>query len=131
MEDSMSNRLPDFMFERDSIAEQEGGFLLAGVLLTDIPKGKIEEADQRFIAFIIERLGQAFRAGSSIMSAGIWRTGEIPADAANAPYPSDLISDRCEKCVSIIVRVQPVSGLEDGIRIDEETARKLGCIPVH
>jgi hypothetical protein len=57
-----ADRLPNFIFGRDKAAEEAGGFILAGQLVTDFPKDKEpSESESAEIAEIIRGLTREVR----------------------------------------------------------------------
>jgi hypothetical protein len=71
-------RLPDFIFGRRKEAEK-GGILLAGMLVTDIPKDQqIGPDDQVVIQAAIDALVREVRRDPNLAEVGMWREGKSP-----------------------------------------------------
>ena len=99
------DRLPDFIFGRNKAVEQAGGFVLAGQLVTDIPKRtKPKRRDSELIASIIQRLVDAARLDPDLQEAGVWRGGRKPDDGLAPPFPAAAMIDRMRRCVVVVVR---------------------------
>jgi len=111
-----ADRLPDFIFGRDKAAEKAGGFILAGRLVTDIPKReRPSESDQRMISEIVECLTREAKRDPDMSEASIWRGGVKPANAT--PISDAAVIARMRRCAVVVVRVDPRS---DGLmRLDE------------
>jgi hypothetical protein len=112
------DRLPDFIFGRDKTTEEAYGFLLAGKLVTDIPKHKQpSEDDQQLIAELIQWLAQTAQRDPDLDEAGVWRDGVKPPDGLSPPFPDDAIQARVDRCLVVGVRVDPRN---DGfLRLDD------------
>jgi hypothetical protein len=121
---SKSDRLPDFIFGRDKAAEAAGGFVLAGMLVTDIAKGDDARAqrDGPLIADIIKSLLREARRDPHLAEVGFWRDPtNRPPHGLKPPFPDDMMIARMDHCLTIAVRVDP---RDDGMmRIDEELFR--------
>jgi hypothetical protein len=102
-------RLPDFIFGRDKFAEEQCGFLLAGRLVTDIPKDTKEPSneDQKLIGKIIQALLEEVRNDPHLQEVGIWRGGVKPDHRISPPFPDDLMIARMKRCIVVGVRVDP------------------------
>jgi hypothetical protein len=100
--------LPDFIFGRRRDIEQAYGFVLAGVLVTDIPKGrKPSEDDSGLISLITRSLVDEARLDPNLQEVGVWRGGVKPADGLSPPFPDALMQARMQRCNVIEVRVDP------------------------
>ena len=79
-----TGRLPDLIFGRRLDIEQETGLVLAGTLVTDIPKGaKLRKRDQRLIQHLIRVLANEVKDSPDLAETGIWRDGAKPADGVS------------------------------------------------
>jgi hypothetical protein len=91
---------------REREVEQQAGFLLAGKLVTDIPKTKPpDERDSDMIRAIIQGLMQEVRRDSLPEESEVWR-GRQPNNAM-AEFDPDELRLRCERCVVVVVRIEP------------------------
>jgi hypothetical protein len=96
---SEADKLPDFIFGRDKAAEKAGGFILAGKLVTDIPRHeKPSESEKLLIRDIIQRLTDAAKRNPDMQEAGIWRNGVKPADGLAPPFPEAAMLARVKRC---------------------------------
>jgi hypothetical protein len=117
-------RLPNFIFERDKTAEETGGFMLAGKLLTDISKHtKPSAGDQQLISELVGHLTRAAERDPHMDRASIWRSGVKPSDAlVEGPAFDAAISVRLKRCIVVGVRVDPRNDgflrLDDGLLAD-------------
>ena len=77
-----SDGLPDFVFGRNRTAEREGEFMLAGRLVTDIPKDDPEgfKRDEAFIKHMVGTLLDEVKHDPDLQEAGFWRIRTPPAD---------------------------------------------------
>jgi hypothetical protein len=117
-------RLPDFIFCWNFAAEREVGFLLAGLLITDLPKTtKPRGKDKKLIRRAIRQLTEVARENLDMSQAGIWRTGKRPADGMEPPFSDALMAERIKRCVCIEVRIDP--GPSDRIKLDTDLVRQL------
>ena len=102
-----ADRLPDFIFWRDKATEETCGFLLAGKLVTDIPKhNEPSERDQQLIGEIIQALTREAQRDPDLQQAGIWR-GVKPPDGVGPAVPESAIIARAKRCIVVGVRVDP------------------------
>ena len=74
------DRLPDFIFCRDKTAEEAGGFILAGTLVTDTPKLHRSERRRELhqIAEVIERLLHEVERDPELQEASIGTALRLP-----------------------------------------------------
>jgi len=101
---SVTGRLPDFVFERRRDIELECDFVLAGMLLTDVPKGgKLNKSDDELIRQIISQLGDIVKRKPNLTKAGIWRTGQQPPDGLTPPFDDHLLEERARRCICVMV----------------------------
>jgi hypothetical protein len=96
------DRLPHFIFGRDTDAESRGGFWLAGLLVTDTPKDR--KTSESELAGIVKQLLQAVKDNPNLGEAGLWR-GDPPPDRYAQPYPEEAMKARMDRCISIAVRI--------------------------
>jgi hypothetical protein len=110
-------RLPDFVFGRDKVAEQAGGFILAGRMVTNILKGKKpDEEDQVFTHHVINSLVDTVRRDPHMQEAGAWRHSKPPGGLSPL-FPDAAMIEETERCAVIEVRIDPRG---DGtIRLDD------------
>ena len=104
------DRLPHFIFGRNKTAEREGGFLLAGRLVTDIEKGDDDglKRDKPLIDHIIGTIIDGVKGDPDLQWAGIWRDPENrPADRYTLPYPDGPMKARIDRCIMFEVRIEP------------------------
>jgi hypothetical protein len=127
MSDDQQARLPHFIFGRLPEIEREGGFTLAGMLVTDIPKTKKRPSkrDQMLIKSIIEALTDNVVSDPHMHEAGIWRGGRKPADGASTPFDDELMRKRVQRCIVIAVRIDPSSDTSR-IKLDSDLLRQMG-----
>jgi hypothetical protein len=98
-EESMK-RLPDFIFGR----RIDGPGKLAGLLVTDIPKGQLPANGE--IGLVMSDIWEAFEADPTITQVGLWRGGLKPAEGLSPPFPDVLMKARCEACVCVAVVIE-------------------------
>lgn len=67
-----------FVFERNRAAEVECGYLLAGHLIVDFPKGTLEEETKPIVTGIIKHLCEMHAAGNLKDLATGWVKGTMP-----------------------------------------------------
>jgi hypothetical protein len=115
---SETDRLPDFVFVRDQAAEKVGGFILAGTLVTDIPKGKDpSKGESSEIAEVIERLMHELECDPEMPEASIWRGGVKPPDGLEPPFDGAAVLARVKRSAVVMVRIAPCT---DGFpRLDD------------
>jgi hypothetical protein len=72
--DRIGHPLPDFVFLRSRDIELDGGFLVGGTLVTDIPKGrKPSRRDRLFILQIMAELRKILKSAPDFDEASFWR----------------------------------------------------------
>lgn len=123
----MSNatgRLPDFIFGRRRDIEEEVGLVLAGTLVTDIPKGsRPRKRDQRLIQLVISQLVRAVQSDPSIVETGMWRRGTKPPEGLAPPFDDHLMEERCKRCICVTVRVD--GGPDEVVKLDSDLLRQM------
>jgi hypothetical protein len=81
-----SGVMPEFTFYRDSETERQGGFLLAGILATDIPKGTpITPQQAERIEAVMQKLVVQVQTMPPDAVIDLWTPGQAPR---NPFYPS-------------------------------------------
>jgi hypothetical protein len=112
------DKLPDFIFGRDRAAEEAGGFVLAGRLVTPFPKReKPSAAESEEIAALIQKLTTMAREDPAMAGVGAWRGNVKLPDGLKPPFPDAAMLARMERCAVVIVRIDPRN---DGLmRIDD------------
>ena len=102
--DRIGHHLLDFVFflrRRD--IELDGGFLVGGTLVTDIPKGrKPSRLDRLFILRIMAEL-RILKSAPDFDEANFWRAAISPADGLSPLFDEGLLEDRCRRCMCIMV----------------------------
>jgi hypothetical protein len=77
----MIKALPQFVFVRQPEIERKEGWAIAGVLITDLPRGgELSEQDQRDIERLTQALVRAVMADPTTREADLWH-GRAPPDA--------------------------------------------------
>jgi hypothetical protein len=106
------------IFGRDRATEQQGGFLLAGLLVTDLPINdkSINDADTEIITHIVRRLVDSRWEDPFLHEAGSWRAPQKPADGMSPPFPVDLMRERMDRCLVLNIGVEPYEGEPDQMR---------------
>jgi hypothetical protein len=104
----MTDTLPNFIFARLIDIERDLGLVLAGALVTDIPRSRRNPSkrDMRVLAEIIEQLTAKALDDPDMFEAGIWRSGSKPDGGANPPFDNDAVKGRMDRCLCIEVRVR-------------------------
>jgi hypothetical protein len=122
--------MPAFVFDRRRHVELEAGFLLAGQLFVDIPKGKLKGRDERFIHKIIQRLTANARSGlmqpTDALIVG-WRGGVKPPNAADIT-DDKLMGAWAARSIEVVVRVDPRPPHKDGPRPDSDLLAQMGIL---
>ena len=119
---TIMGRLPDFIFARRRDIELEANLMLAGVLVTRIPKGiEVSGCDPRKIEQIIAQLWDAMKDQPDMNAAGIWHQGTRPADGLRPPFDARLLEDRCRRCVCLLVAL----GTELVINVPSDVMRQI------
>ena len=114
-----ADRLPDFFFIRDRAAEEAGAFILAGRLVTDIPRHNVpSESDQRLITDTLEGVMHLARGDPDLEVACAWRSSELPPDALSTTFPADAVNERVKRCGVVLVRIDR-NGRDELMRIDD------------
>jgi hypothetical protein len=126
-----TEKYPAFVFQRRRHVELEAGFILAGQLIVDIPKGtkKLKGRHQRMIEEIIQRLTTDARSGLMPADALVfgWHGGSRPPNAVDTNN-DEIMSAWAARSTAIGVRVDPRN---DGfLRVDSDALRQMG-IPKH
>jgi hypothetical protein len=119
--------MPDFIFIRDQEVEIEGGFVLAGTLITSIQKTAKPRApterEQEMISEAIERLtaeSKQMTADAVIFIWGMAGIGAVPTDAEIGAWAKDHIK--------ITVRIDPRPN-DGSFRLCETDLRRMGINP--
>jgi len=97
--------MPSFVFARCPDVEHEGGFLLAGILVVDLPAA--DRRKMRVIEDIVEELAE--RAQSGVLGDELtvgWRGDREPENAINQ-YDDLTLAAWARGCLKIVVRVDP------------------------
>jgi hypothetical protein len=105
--------LPDFLFGRDHALEHQGGYVLAGKLVTNIPKSrrKLTPKENRLISQVIRTLVHEVAMEPHLTEAGIWLDGCRPVDGAQPPFDTEQVfRARTDACIVV------------GVVVDRETA---------
>jgi hypothetical protein len=114
-----ADRLPDFFFIRDKAAEAAGGFILAGRLMTDIPRHSVpSERDKQLISEILEGVTRLARGDPDLDEACAWRNSELPPDALVPPFSEAEVLERVTRCGVVVVRIDR-KGRHEPMRIDD------------
>jgi hypothetical protein len=123
--------MPAFIFGRRRDVELEAGFILAGQLIVDIPKGKkLNQREQQMITEIVQRLtaqAQSRQMPDDAIVCG-WPGGSRPANAADV-HDNALVESWAKDRVVIALRVDPREG--GRVRIDSDIARQAGFVKRH
>lgn len=123
-----TGRLPDFIFSRRRDTELECDFVLAGMLLTDIPKERaLSGHDNLLIQQIISQLRLSMKDAPELTEAFIWRTENKPADGLSPPFDDRLLEERCCRCHCIMV----TSGTGSVVKVPSELLRNGKADIVH
>src|SRR5262245_28857641 len=79
----MPQVMPEFVFQRRRHIEIEAGYILAGQLIVDIPKGKLNKRRQRRINKMLQMLTDMVQSGQMQNDAMIyaWPRGQRPINA--------------------------------------------------
>jgi hypothetical protein len=112
--------MPAFVFERRRHVEQEAGFILAGQLIVDIPKGtKPKGRHKRMIAKIVQQLTAEAQSGHMPVDALVfgWRGGLKPPNAVDT-HDDEMMSDW----------VESRSGGVSGPRRDSDGVAQMGLL---
>jgi hypothetical protein len=119
---------PLFVFARRHDIEIEAGFVLAGNLIVDIPKGLMGHRQKKMIQKIIGGLlARSSEMPDDALVYG-WAHGAKPADAVNVDDDAQMAA-WADRCVKIGVRIDPRN---DGkIRVDSDLERQLGLAQEH
>jgi hypothetical protein len=129
--------MPAFVFERSRHVELEAGFVLAGQLIVDIPKGKLKGRHKRIVQGIIQRLTTEARSGRMPTDALVfgWHGAAKLAKEGLARPPNavdtsndEIMSAWAARSIVCAVRVDPRN---DGLmRFDSDVLRQMG-LPKH
>ena len=115
--------MPLFIFIRNSDIEAEGGFLLAGKLIMDIPHKKMQKKQQMIAELIRNLTADRHRIGSNALV--ICWPGEAPSDADEVEHNDALMMAWIDKCQCIGVRVDPRE-YDGSLRLDSEQMQEMG-----
>jgi hypothetical protein len=100
-----TGRFAGLHFGHDKAAKA-AGFLLAGKLVTDIPKSRApNEVDIEEIAAVVQRLIDTTRDWPDAVETGVWRDGSKPADGLSPPFPDDALNERVRRCVVVNIYI--------------------------
>jgi hypothetical protein len=97
--------MPAFVFARYPDIEQEGGFLLAGVLVVDLTEA--DKCNMRLVEDIVEELTE--RAQSGVLGGELtvgWHGGRKPENAVDQ-WDDPTLAAWARGCLKITVRVGP------------------------
>jgi hypothetical protein len=123
--------MPAFVFIRRRDVEREGGFILAGQLIVDIPKGtNPKRRHQRMIDEILRQLTANAQSGQMPDDAIVygWRGGCRPDDAVDV-HNNALMKNWVSGRLVCAVRVDPRN---DGyMRFDSDLLMKMGLAKRH
>jgi hypothetical protein len=115
-------RLPDFIFLRDFDAEKAGNFMLAGHLVTDLPKDS-EPSDEtkKFVNGLLVDLAKKAKSDPDLYEATIWRPDNRPANAidADSPEAQAALDDKIRRCIVMVI------GISRG-DLDDEWPSRVG-----
>ena len=119
--------MPAFVFLRHRHVEREAGFILAGQLIVDIPKGtkKLKGRHKRMIAKILRRLTTDAQSGFMPADALVfgWHGGSRPPNAVDTSN-DQIMSAWAARSIVIVVRINPRN---DGLmRFDSDALRRAG-----
>jgi hypothetical protein len=119
-----ADRLPDFIFLRERAAEEAAAFILAGRLVTDIPKYNVpSESDQRLITDTLEGVMHLARGDPELEAACAWRSSELPPDALSATFPAAAGNERVKCCGVVAMRIDR-NGRDELMCIDTKAPAK-------
>jgi hypothetical protein len=118
--------MPAFVFARRHDIELEAGFILAGMLIVDLPREveELTEDEQQMVAAIIRQLTDAAQSGRMAADALVygWHGGRRPPDAVDTGN-DEVMAAWARDCLTIGVRVDPRN---DGrLYIDSDIMRQL------
>ena len=97
--------MPSFVFARCPDIEHEGGFLLAGILVVDLPEA--DNRNMRLVEDIVEELTE--RAQSGVLGDELtvgWQDDRKRENALNQ-YDDLTLAAWARGCLKIVVRVDP------------------------
>jgi len=123
----MPKVMPEFVFERLRHIEIEAGYILAGTLIVDIPKGKsLNKRRQRRVNQILQMLTDMVQSGQMPNDAMIycWPPGQTPTNADAITDDESLMTQWVKTRMAIGVRAG-----NDGFRADSDMMRQLGYSP--
>jgi hypothetical protein len=98
-----ADKLPNVIFFREKAVEKAGGFLLAGRLVTDLPKH--EPPSESDLRDVIELLIDGARRDPDMQEASLWLGGGKPADALASPFPEAAMLARVKRCAVVVLRI--------------------------
>jgi hypothetical protein len=127
---------PIFAFARRQDIELEAGFILAGQLVVEIPKGADDDRQRSIVADIIRMLTERAKSGEMSKDAMIyaWPGNHRPANAVDTD-DDEAMQAWADKSLRVIVRVgekrteDPDDPRSDGVRLDSDLMRQAGLIP--
>ena len=129
--------MPAFMFERRSHVEHEAGFILAGQLVVDLPKGtEPTERHKRMVQDIINQLTAEARSGFMPADAVVcgWHGGTKPPNAVDTNIDTNddkIIRAWIERSLTIGVRVDPRPPSDEGPRLDSDALAQMGLLKLN
>jgi hypothetical protein len=122
---SKQQTMPAFVFARRHDIELEAGFILAGMLIVDLPrKVELTENEQQMVGAILQKLTDAAQSGRMPADALVygWHGGGRPPDAVDTGN-DEMMAAWARDCLTIGVRVDPRN---DGwLTIDSDLMRQL------
>jgi hypothetical protein len=124
---STTAEFPAFVFERQHHVETEAGFVLAGLLIVDLPESsKMSNEEVCLLGEIVQQLGELAESGKMPDDAIVtgWRGGRKPSNAVDTNDDA-LMSAWAERSIGIVLRIQPRCGA-DHLRIVSDAPRHTG-----
>jgi hypothetical protein len=125
--------MPAFVFQRHSHVEQEAGFILAGQLVVDLPKGtEPTERTKGMVQDIVNQLTAEARYGFMPADTVVcgWHGGAKPPNGVDIDN-DDLMSAWVERSLTIAVRVDPRPPSDEGPRLDSDALAQMGLLKLN